>query len=67
MTAKNNGNTAKRGDLVIAVEGSSDGHTGIVIDVTPQGVRIKRDADGACVHIATGNYAVIASRNNETN
>lgn len=48
----------KLGDRVIVTDGSSDGHTGIVIAVKQNGcIRVKRDADG--VEIDVWNYSLI--------
>lgn len=47
-------------DKVIVIEGSSDGHTGKIILVRPNGgIRVVRDNDGVEVDIPKGNYAVL--------
>jgi hypothetical protein len=45
---------------VLVTDGSSDGHTGVVIEQKPKGwVRIKRDADGVEVDIFKDNYHIL--------
>lgn len=44
------------GDKVIVVDGSSDGHTGVIVAINNEtSIRIKRDADGLEVDVSVLN------------
>ncbi len=51
------------GKRVMVVEGSSDGHTGVVLETNQRpsgvGVTIKRDYDGVKVSVPFGSYCVL--------
>jgi len=55
----------KTGQRVTIIEGSSDGHTGIVIEVKQKNrIKVKRDA-GGIVDVPTGAYVVHGVSNND--
>ena len=46
--------TPKIGDKVTVTDGSSDGHTGVIVAIKSKTcVRIKRDADGVLVDVSS--------------
>lgn len=57
---------AKIGDRVVVIEGSSDGHDGVVLKVNPNGwIRIRR-GDGVEVDLSMGKYVVVGTKVSET-